>query len=257
MEKKLLQVAGLLLFIITTQAQNCLPDPNFWADYNGKLGDNEILLSIYKSADGKLSGNYRYVTDEKKTFAITGSVKDCTYYLDVVDNKNKTLGKFVIRYTSEKVKKTDNYDGVYTDTNNKQSPLKLQLGTMVGGSATQRYFELFGTTGEVDAFAEKIKAAFINNDKKWLAAKCQYPLVIYPAKGKEKIIKSEKDFLDSYNQLFSKAYVDKFKKIKCHTMFSNHMGVLMGKGEVIINHTKTSTFTNYEYGISSFTVFLK
>jgi len=255
MKKNLLLVAGFMISFVTTHAQNCLPDPNFWADYNGKLGDTEILLSIFRSADGKLSGNYRYVRDEKKTFSITGNEKDCNYYLNVVDSKNKVLGKLIFHYTADKVKKTDNYEGVYTDSSSKRIPLKLQLGTMVGGSATQRYFELFGTTGEVDAFAEKIKAAFINNDKKWLAAKCQYPLVVYPAKGKEKIIKNEKEFLDSYSQFFSKAYVDKIKKIKCHTMFSNHMGVLMGKGEVVINHTKTSTAANYEYGISSFTVF--
>lgn len=255
MKKNLLLAGGFLVCFITTHSQNCLPDPNFWADYNGKMGDNEILLSIYKSADGNLSGNYRFVKDEKKIFLFTGNEKDCSYYLNVVDNKNKVLGKFLFRYTSDKIKKTDNYDGVYTDSNNKQAPLKLQLTTMVGGTLTQRYFELFGTTGEVDAFAEKIKAAFINNDKKWLAAKCQYPLVVYPARGKEKIIKNEKEFLDSYDQFFSKAYLDKIKKIKCYTMFSNHIGVLMGKGEVVINHTKSSTAANYEYGISSFTVF--
>lgn len=256
MECRLFQVASLLVCVITAQAQNCLPDPNFWADYSGKLGDNEILLTMYKSADGKLSGNYRFVKDEKKTFAFTGNEKDCIYNLEVKGIEDKVNGKFAFRYTLDKIRKTDNYDGVYTDTNNSQAPLKLQLNTMVGGSLTQRYFELFGTTGEVDAFAEKIKAAFAAGDKKWLAAKCQYPLAVYSERGKKKVIKDEKEFLDSYNKLFTKEYLDKIKKIRCYTMFSNHIGVLMGKGAVVINHTKTSTAANYEYCISSFTVFL-
>ncbi|MEO6454916.1 MAG: hypothetical protein ABIN97_12620 [Ginsengibacter sp.] len=256
MIKKLLLSAGLMLYFFATDAQNCLPDPSFWADYNGWLGDKEIQLSVYKSADGNLIGNYRFINDEKKVFVFTGSEKNCTYSLDVVDNKNEAVGKFMFQYSFNKVTKKDIYEGVYTDNGNKRSSLRLQLSTMVGGSPTQRYFELFGTTQEVEAFAEKIKASFIDNDKNWLAEKCQYPLIVYFEKGKKRIINSDKQFLDNYDKLFSKAFLEKFKKIKCYNMFSSHIGAAMNKGEVVINHTKNSTSDKYEYCISSITVFL-
>ena len=43
--------------------------------------------------------------------------------------------------------------------------------------------------------------------------------------------------------------------MKCYNMFCNHVGAIMGKGEVKINHTATSEKDKYEYCITGFEVF--
>jgi len=249
------------MWFTACNAQGCLPDSGFWGDFSGRLGEGNTTLSFYRLAGNALSGNCRFngntlaSVSEDNVFLIKGNLKDCNYYLDVINDNHETIGKFIFQYRHDKIKKTDNYVGTYSSADNKQSAVTLQLNSMVGGSLTQRYFELFGTTAEVDSFAARIKAAFIKNDKQWLAAHCRYPLNVFTGSHKPIVIKTEAAFIANYNKYFSQAYRDKFKKMNCYNMFSNHMGAMMGRGEVWMNQTLTSTADNYEYCITAFNVF--
>lgn len=243
-----------VLICTTVHAQTCLPDVNFWGDFSGKIGEREIALSVYRVSGDVLSGNYRYTDDEKKLIAVTGSIKDCIYSLKVRGDKKET-GRFEFRYTYDKTKKEDHWDGSFTDADKKERTVKLRLSSMVGGTLTQRYDQLFGTTQEVDSFATKIKTAVINNDKNWLAEHCRYPLNFHAGSSKAVDIKNKAAFLVNYNKYFTQAYRDKIKKANCYNMFSNHMGASMGNGAIWINHTLTSTADKYEYCISSINIF--
>lgn len=239
---------------VVCNAQTCLPDVNFWGDFSGKLGDREIALSIYRISGDVLSGNYRYTDNEQKPITVKGSIKDCIYFLEVTGDK-KEAGKFMFRYSFDKTKKEDHWDGRFTDADNKERTVTLRLSSMVGGTLTQRYDELFGTTQEVDSFAAKIRTAVINNDKNWLAEHCSYPLNFHAGSSKAVDIKNKAAFLANYNKYFTPAYRDKLKKANCYNMFSNHMGASMGNGAIWINHTLTSTADEYEYCISSINIF--
>jgi len=249
MKKYLLVLVVAVMLLVKAPAQKCVPDPGFWADFKIAVGQEEINLSIFRSTDGTITGNCRFIKDVKNVFAITGAEENCSYHLNMLNAKKELRGEFTFQYLVDKVKKTELYNGIYIDSSNKQVAVQPKLASMVGGSDTQRYLELSGTTAEVEAFAEKIKWAFINNDKKWLAANCRYPV---PYAGFKKTLKTEKDFLDNYDKLFSKNYRDRFKKIKCYNMFSNHMGALMGAGEVRINNAANTAKEKNRYCISGF-----
>lgn len=252
---KLLAVTLLLINGVTINAQKCMPGSQFWADFSGVLNGRTVELCIYRETDGNLVGNYRFSNDDKNVFFVTGSEKNCSYTLNEMSDGNNLKSSFTFQYVSDKATKKDAYTGTHTDAGGKKVPVKLALGSMVYGSAKSRYGELFGTTQEVDSFAAKIKNAFIQDDKNWLAAHCKYPLNIYKGTPQPTVIKNAADFLAKYNILFSKAYKEKFKKMKCYNMFCNHVGAIMGKGEVKINHTATSEKDKYEYCITGFEVF--
>ncbi len=235
--------------VYTSTAQDCKKDVGFWNDHSGRLGEADIQLSYFTGEDGVITGNYRFTKNEKLVYSLRGKQNGCNFSFTAYDRNNEQAGSFT------SIKTTDNFNGEYTDATGNTSTVKLHVQSAVGGSATQRYFELFGTTEEVDSFALRIKTAFIQNDKKWLAAHCRYPLNIYAGSPKAKLIKDQQAFISSYNKLFSKAWLDKFKKMKCYNMFSNHMGASMGRGEVWMNHSLSSTADKYEYCITALELF--
>lgn len=243
-----------LIWVATGYTQNCLPDINFWGDFYGNIGDREIALSFFRVKDDSIIGNYRFTNNEKKIFAVQGVVSNCTYYLDAMDG-NVPAGKFVFRFTTDKTKKKEQYTGAFTSAAQEQSKLSLQLRTMVGGTLSQRYFELFGTTNEVDSFAAKVKTATANNDIQWLASNCVYPLSIYAGSHKPNMIKNKQEFFAAYKKFFTDSFKKKFAMMNCYNMLSNHIGAGMGRGEVWINNMPGSIAASYHYGISSVNIF--
>jgi hypothetical protein len=249
MKKLPLFISAFLCCITVCDAQSCIPEVHFWADFSGKLDEAGINLSIYRSAGKGLVGNYRFVHDDKTVFELTGSEINCSYTF------NTAKGKLAFNYTYDAVKKEDKYEGTFTAEQGKILSVKLQLATMVYGSENNRYGELFGTTPEVDSFASKIKRAFSNDDMPWLASHCSYPLNIFAGSPKPRVVKNKQEFATAYKKLFSKKFKDRFTDMRCYNMFCNHSGVMLGRGYVWINHTNTSSADKYQYCITSFNVF--
>lgn len=245
----------LFLLFASVYAQQCMPDVNFWGDFDGKSGDKEIELSIFRISADSIAGNCRFTNNTKEVFRVQGSLSNCAYHLTAINQNEEPVGKFVFNFANDKIKKQETYNGVFTSADNTQHNLMLQLKTMVGGSLTQRYFELFGTTAEVDAFATKVKSAIAGNDVQWIASNCRYPLTIYAGSHQPKIIKNQQEFFIAYKKLFTPKFKSKFALMRCYNMFSNHVGAGMGKGEAWINNITGSTAENYAYGISSFNIF--
>ena len=146
------------------------------------------------------------------------------------------------------------YKGSFTGADKKEAAVQLQMKSMVGGTLTQRYLELFGNTNEVDSFAAKVKRAVVNNDKQWLAAHCKYPLQIYAGSHKPVVIKNEKAFLDIYTTYFTQAYRTRFTTMHCYNMMCTHVGALMGMGEIVINNTTSATIENPAYCIGTINI---
>jgi hypothetical protein len=244
-----------MVIITACYGQTCLPAQDFWADFSGTAGGKEMQLSFFRQANGMLTGNCRYLANEKDVLTVAGSITGCSYHLKLMNRNQQAAGILQFDYLYDSVKKEDRYTGSFTGPGNNRQPLELALSSMVGGSVTQRYNELFGTTEEVDSFAAKIKTAFITNDKKWLAAHCCYPLHINLGSRRTVIAKTEQEFIAAYGKYISQAYRDRFKKIHSFNMFSNHLGACMGNGLIWINNTRASDAGKYEYCISSVTAF--
>ena len=236
---------------VTSSAQSAMPDQHFWGDFYGKINGRDIALSVYRKSADSLTGNYRFTNDPGNVFLLDGTVKNNRYALT---GQN---GEFIFEHQFDKANKADKFEGSFTGTGGKQTPVALSMRSMVYGDENNRYGELFGTTVAVDSFAAKIKTAFINADKEWLASRCQYPVNVFGLSGKKlTVIKNKEEFLTKFAGMFKKEYRDKFKKIACYNMFCQHTGVLMGKGEVTINQTSNSEKDNYTYCITAITVFM-
>lgn len=247
-------VVIVLMWAARGYTQSCLPDINFWGDFEGDAGNKKIVLSVFRLKEDSIVGNYRLADDDKKIFTVQGIISNCTYSLAAMDD-DKPAGKFVFSFTTDKTKRQEQYTGTYTSTTHEQSKLTLQLRTMVGGTLSQRYFELFGTTNEVDSFAAKVKTAIAGNDVQWLSSNCVYPLFIYVGSHKPNMIKNKQEFFAAYKKFFTAAFKNKFAMMNCYNMLSNHIGAGMGRGEVWINNMPGSIAASYRYGISSVNIF--
>jgi hypothetical protein len=214
-----------------------------------------IYLPGVEPCSPVLFARCRYRSNEKNIFTVTGNEKDCGFLLQVKDSLANEKGSLAFKFSADKIKKTEQYTGSFTDPNQKTVPVNLNLVSMVWGTPTQHYGELFGTTEEVETFAEKVRIAFIQNDKNWLAAHCKYPLAVYKGSSKPIMIKDKAAFLTGFPKYCTAAYRKKFTAIQSYNMMCNHIGVIMGKGEVKINHTSSSSSANYTYCISSIEVF--
>jgi hypothetical protein len=229
-------------------SQVCTPQKGFWNDYTGELKGQKIQLSYFTDIEGRIIGQYRFIQQSKMVYQLKGKQKGCELLM-APDNNNESAGRF--RF----VKSPDSLVGNFDDADGQSIPVMLRLQSSVGGTATQRYNELFGTTAEVETFAQQVRNAFVSNNTEWLAAHCRYPLIIYLPSRKKLVVNSKQQFITNFKKCFSQAYRDKFKNLNCYNMFSNHLGAMLGKGEIWLNHTKESNKERYAYCISTINVF--
>ena len=131
-----------------------------WTDYTGKLGKNDIQLSLYAFEDGRVFGNYRLYSDAKNIIQLKGKSDSCTIHAAAYNAINEVQGSFTLHIFLDKAAKKDKTDGEYIAADNTRSDVRLFLSAMVAGTPEQRYDFLFGTTGEVEDFAATIKTSF-------------------------------------------------------------------------------------------------
>jgi hypothetical protein len=253
MQKHLLYFGLLLVCMVgsslrlLSQAQTS--EIKFWTDYTGELGQKKVQLSVFTTTDGHTIGNFRYIGKPDSVYQLKGQQRDNDFLLQAATPAGAFAGTLQLQKTP------DNFNGVFTDENNQKTTVRLQLKTMVGGTATQRYLELFGTTETVEAFATAIKNAMLSQNLEWLAAQCRYPITINYAGKKKTIAKNKKEFVLQAKKQFVVGYRNRFKNINCYNMFSNHSGAMMGNGEIWMNQMPGSEKENYSYCITSFNIF--
>ena len=220
---------------------------NMWHDFTGKIGNSEIQLSLYISANGDVNGNYCYKKFEKKIF-LSGTINDKTFELTelIEDNPNGYLkGTITTATTAGDIK----LEGTWTNFDkSKTSPLSLQQYASCGGTLEHRYQALMGTDEEAESFVKHLKKSILNKDKEWVAAHINYPITVN-SDGKKLHIKTKEQLIVNFDSIFHKAYLDKMKTDCVCNLFENYQGAMLGNGELWINNTASSTAAKYAYCI--------
>ena len=234
-----------MFFTTFCQAYNI--DVNMWSDFEGKIGDKDIQLSIYLFENGQIKGNYCYKKYENKiqlTGQLTGDIIELTEFIN-----DKPNGYFQGKVF------TNNYDslcGYWTDiSKTKHLDLKLCLQSMGGGTFEQRYSDFYGKDDDVENFVKHFKSSIIKNEKDWIANHVKYPL--YTTLNNEKAIKikNKQQLLDHFDQVFHKTFKEKILNFCSCNLFCNYHGVMLGNGEIWIYQKPNSTEKKYDYYIIS------
>lgn len=228
MNKRLMLTAWLCLCAFFSHALDL--DKHWWYDFEGKIGDMDVVLSIYVNDNGRLTGNYCYCKYEKK-IRLSGSITGQETTL------TETAGGAVSGYFSGRIftDSLDRFEGRWTDAARMRSyDFRLSLRSAIAGSPEGHYPDA-GTDQEVEDFMKKTRSAILNGDKVWIAAHASYPLRT-TLDGKQRIvIRSGKQLRDNFARIFHAAYREKIRSFCICNLFNNYRGVMLGNGQIWIN----------------------
>lgn len=224
----------LLFFVLSSQINAQLLVEDYWHDFEGKIADYEVSLSIRKvettTNEPNIVGNYCYKKYDKK-ISLSGYItSENTIELSEISNGIIT-GNFKGKiWTDDK----DRFEGTWTNPENtKKLDFKLTLESIPGGGGSERRY-LFGKSDEeVENFMQKIKKSVDKNDKVWLSENIQYPIKVNI--GKKIIsIKNSNEFIAKYDSIFYPTFKSIIKNESTCNMFANWSGVMLGNGSIWI-----------------------
>ena len=161
MKKQFLLI--LVLAMVTTICHALSFDKRWWYDFDGKLGESEIQLSIYIPDSGTvLKGNYCYKKYEIKiqlSGQLNGDSIELTEYHD-----GKPSGHFIGKAFTDN---RDRFEGTWTDSmGTKNLSFKMTLSSACyAASSNHRYSGFPGTDDDVENFMKKVKSSILKGDK--------------------------------------------------------------------------------------------
>jgi hypothetical protein len=202
-------IAITLLFAITSSITFCQAlhlDKNWWHDFNGKLGQTEVQLSIYLLDSGHLKGNYCYKKYENKillTGQLTGDKIELTGFINGKINEH-----FSGRIFTDSL---DRFEGVWNDSSGKKvASFKLTLTSASYASNWEhRYSDYSWTDNDVENFMKRVRNSILTNNKEWIADHIAYPLTT-TLNGKTHIkIKDRNQLINNFNKIFHQAFMER------------------------------------------------
>jgi hypothetical protein len=233
-----------LLILLSGIIRAELVQVNAWNNFEGKLGNSDMQLSIYLFKDGQIKGNYiiKYtgtkiqLSGERKA----GSVI-LTEYLNNLPGRT-FRGKI---FTDT----VDKFEGIWRDpTQNESLNFSTKLVFFTAGIYDHRYTDVLGTTGEVEEFIKKVRSSILVNDKEWISEHIHYPLKHLSGKGFSSI-NSSQELITFFDEIFSKKFKDRIRQYYTTNLFTKNGSVMLGNGEIWISNTANSTKDKYAFNI--------
>jgi hypothetical protein len=236
-----------LSLLLLTKICNALDlEKNWWYDFDGKIGQAKISLSLYVLDNGELTGNYCYQTYETKIL-LTGHINGNEIELKELIN-GKTNGYFDGKVFTDT---RDRFEGVWTDSSkNKNIEFKLTLTSALPSSRIDhRYSFVHGEDSDVESFMKLVKRSVLNKDKLWIANNTEYPISLRLNNDKAVTINNSQQLIDNFDQIFTDRFIEKLKSTCTCNLFCNYRGVMLGNGIIWIYDKTYSNSSNYNYVI--------
>lgn len=217
-----------------------------WVDFEGKLGNMDIQLSLFHLKNGEITGNYCYKKYEIK-IKLKGRVKGDQIELNEIVN-----GKLKGSFKGTFFEKEDKFEGIWTKENKKYN-FYLSISSIVGmGEVEHRYSFFDGTDNDVEEFMKMVKISILNNDKIWISKHINYPLKTNLSNQKSIIIKNQKQMILYFEQVFHKSFKKEISTFCCCNLFIKYSGVMLGNGQIWINPGNPNPNKDkYQYSITS------
>jgi hypothetical protein len=226
------------LFVQASHAQGTF---NTWNNFEGKLGNSDIQMSLYLFKNGDLKGNYilKYVSTK---ILLTGSKKGNVVNLteQISGQPGRTFGGRIL---------SDTLVGTWTDIAPRPAlHFHLRLISSTAGSFEHRYADLFGTTEDVEQFVQTARSAILTNNKDWVTDHTSYPLKHLVGPGFNGI-GNKQQLIQYFSQIFTKEYKEKISHAYTTNLFVKNGSVMLGNGELWISNKPGSTKDQFDYTI--------
>ena len=241
-------VLPFLLFTLTTFCQSFHLDKNSWHDFEGKLGETKVRLSIYLLDGGQLKGNYCYKKYENKIQLIGNIIGDKIELTEFLNGKPNG-------YLSGKLftDNLDRFEGIWTDSSkSKTISFKTTLASICAANFFEhRYSDFYVTDDDVEKFMKHVKSSILEGDKEWIANHIRYPINTTLYKNKSVSIKNKKQLINNFDDIFHHEFKEKIKSFCVCNMFNNYQGVMLGDGQIWIYPKPNSTDKKFDCNITA------
>jgi hypothetical protein len=198
--------------------------------FEGKINkEYDIKMYLYCGEEGEIVGNYFYIKEKKKS-PLRGHLKGNNIILFEIDNNGEKVGKFSGEINDEK------FTGYWLSLIDDQKYVfNLNLTTTLFGSKKSIYAGAgIDNEKEMEKFAKNLKRDILKKDKLGVAKKIAYPVKV-EVKGKKIVIEDKDEFIENFDQIFYKEYLQTFKDIRTFNMSFTYKGIMFGKGQMWLN----------------------
>lgn len=220
----------ILLFLLLSHFSPALDlNTNQWVDFEGKLGNLDIRLSLFRLENGKIAGNYCYKKYDTK-IKLVGRMDGNKISLSEIVN-GKSQGNFTGVFTN----KNDSFEGKWTNQI-RILDFNLHISSIPAiGNLEHRYSFFDKTDDDVEIFMRKVKKAILTNNKVWIAKYVNYPLRTHLSNKKAIIIKTPKQLIANFDEIFHEEFKKEIAPFCCCNLFFNSDGAMLGDGHIWIN----------------------
>lgn len=239
---------SVLLFLMFTcvhfGAWSFTFDADQWYNFAGKLKGKTVYLTLFKTNDGAVQGNYSDCQGKSKVIlsgTITGNQVKLNGFL-----KGMVVEVFDLKNISDS---TDRLQGTCTTNGKERTNVSFRFESSCSGKLEHRYADFFGVDDDVEQFMADIQQAVRTNNKTWIAQHVQYPFVARIGPKKTINIKYQNQFIQNYDKIFSASYKKAVLNSCTCNLFANGNGVMLGSGEIWIYQKPESTEQSYDFVI--------
>ena len=217
--------------------------------YVGSLGEHKIGLNITYAVSNHLRGHYFYwkhLVDITLEGEIVGP-RDLV--LHEVDNTGKERGGFKLHLAEKdpafkgETLSIERLTGEWRSSSGES--FKVNLSAIHGFGAGGHEYAIAGANlsdKEVEANIQKFYFAVLKGDRNTAAKFVAYPMrVNYKTRL---LIRNQKQFLMSYDKVFTPAFVKHLKTDVPHDMFANYQGIMIADGAVWFNADGLASIIN-------------
>ena len=204
--------------------------------YEGKLGENRIGLTVIRTGN-RIQGGHYFYQKFLKDIPLTGSFDGSQITLDEMGT-----GTFRLHFVgsgSNGGRPLDfgnsvGMEGVWVSLDGARSyPVSLGGTTIWQGAEGERRYS--GVTNESDAaFEQRVQSfylAALRGDKATASRFIHYPLHVNFANGAKKTFRNSAQLLAAWNDVFTPLLLKKLEDALPHDMSIHRDGVMLGNGE--------------------------
>lgn len=216
-----------------------------WTDFEGVGKGSNWLLTVYLDDEKKLS------------MELTDTRQRVEYKMNTESKSDSLIGRsedgsIQLRLKASGLQEQSTLSGYLQNGSGggAKTELSFQFRSRSGGEHDNRYFRLYGSDAEIEAFVGKIQQSLIEDNRVWISTVVQYPMNIEISPGNTQLIQTRQQFMDAFVKIFDPAFKEKVCGACSLNMMSDESGVILGKGWIKINNTKKSDEKRHQFIIT-------
>ncbi len=208
-------------FLLTTVSYAWVLEKNKWNNFDGKIDNKAVVLSLFLFEDGQMKGDFFFKNKEEKTI-LSGQLKN-----DIIILNENNTNKFTLQINNTE---DDNFFGHYFDAkSNKTFDVNFILKSVCEGDFEHRYVRFESKDADVEKFAKQVKNAILTNNKEWLKNHCDYPLLAQEGDGVFVNVRTKEQFIKEFSLIFPNKIKENIKNTYTINMdYSYFQGVSIG-----------------------------